>query len=215
MDTTHYVLGTACGPYPFPEMVMWFQSIVGMEAKKQIMDAAGRKPNRVFACVGGGSNSLGIFSGFLDDKNVELVGVDAGGLGLDSGKHASRLVSKDGKVGVAQGMKTVFIENDEGQMLDTHSISAGLDYIGVSPILANYRDEKRVRFEAATDVEVVEALKLVIRKEGIIPALESAHALAWVMKNADRFDRDDVVVINLSGRGDKDVAEVAAMQGRI
>jgi len=209
MDTTHYVLGTACGPYPFPEMVMWFQSIVGMEAKKQIMDAAGRKPNRVFACVGGGSNSLGIFSGFLDDKNVELVGVEAGGLGLDSGKHASRLVSKDGKVGVAQGMKTVFIENDEGQMLDTHSISAGLDYIGVSPILANYRDEKRVRFEAATDVEVVEALKLVIRKEGIIPALESSHAFAQAIKEAPTMRKDEIIIVNQSGRGDKDIFIIA------
>lgn len=209
MDTTHYVLGTACGPHPFPEMVTWFQSIVGEEAKKQIMAAEGKLPTRVYACVGGGSNSLGIFSGFLDGKGVECVGVEAGGLGLDSGKHAARLVAKEGKIGVAQGMKTVFVQDAEGQMHDTHSISAGLDYIGVSPILANYHEQKKVRFEAATDAEVVEAVKLTIRKEGIIPALESAHAFAQAIKEAPSMKKDDVVIINQSGRGDKDIFTIA------
>ncbi|MDD5586836.1 MAG: tryptophan synthase subunit beta [Alphaproteobacteria bacterium] len=209
MDTTHYVLGTACGPHPFPEMVSWFQSIVGMEARKQVVAVAGKLPARVYACVGGGSNALGIFAGFFEDSGVELVGVEAGGLGLDSGKHAARLTSKEGKTGVAQGMKTVFVQDGEGQMHETHSISAGLDYIGVSPILANLKDEKRVRFEAATDDEVVEAVRLTIRKEGIIPALESAHAFAQAIKEAPKMKKDDVVVVNQSGRGDKDIFIIA------
>jgi tryptophan synthase beta chain len=209
METTHYALGTACGPHPFPEMVSWFQSIIGEEARKQVLETVGRLPNRVYACVGGGSNSLGIFSGFFEDKSVELIGVEAGGLGLDTGKHAARLVSKEGKIGVAEGMKTVFVQTGEGQMHETHSISAGLDYIGVSPILANLHEEKRVRFEAATDAEVVEAVKLAIQKEGIIPALESAHAFAQAIKEAPRMNKDDIIVINQSGRGDKDIFTVA------
>lgn len=209
MDTTHYALGTACGPHPFPEMVMWFQSIVGEEARRQILEVEGRLPSRVYACVGGGSNALGIFSGFMADKDVELIGVEAGGEGVDTGRHASRLVSKDGRTGVAQGMKTVFVQTEEGQMMDTHSISAGLDYIGVSPILANLKEEGRVRFEAATDAEVVEAVKLTIQKEGIIPALESAHAFAQALKEAPGMKKDEVLVINQSGRGDKDIFTVA------
>lgn len=209
METTHYVFGTACGPYPFPEMVAWFQSIVGDEAKRQIMAAEGKLPTRVFACVGGGSNSLGIFSGFMDDPGVELIGVEAGGYGVNTNKHAVRLLDKIGKIGVAQGMKTVFIQTDEGQMRETHSISAGLDYIGVSPILANLCETKRVRFEAATDEEVVAALKLTIQKEGIIPALESSHAFAQAIKEAPKMKKDDVIVINQSGRGDKDIFTVA------
>jgi len=209
MDTTHYVLGTACGPHPFPEMVAWLQSIIGKETREQVIAATGKLPARVYACVGGGSNSIGIFAGFFDDPGVELVGVEAGGLGLDSGKHATRLISKEGRVGVAQGMKTVFIQNEEGQMLETHSISAGLDYIGVSPILANLKQEGEVRFEAATDTEVVDAVKYVIRKEGIIPALESAHAFAQAFKEAPKMKKDDVIVVNQSGRGDKDIFIVA------
>ncbi|MDD3029408.1 MAG: tryptophan synthase subunit beta [Alphaproteobacteria bacterium] len=209
METTHYVLGTACGPYPFPEMVAWFQSIVGKEAKKQILDVEDRLPNHVYACVGGGSNSLGIFSGFMDDKDVELVGVEAGGLGLDTGKHAARLASKDGKIGIAEGMKTVFLQTEEGQMMETHSISAGLDYVGISPILADLHERKRIRFEAATDDEVVEALRLALRKEGIVPALESAHAFAQAFKEAPRMGKDEIIVINQSGRGDKDIFTVA------
>ncbi len=209
METTHYVLGTACGPHPFPEMVAWFQSIVGQEAREQILKSAGKLPSRVYACVGGGSNSLGIFSGFTNDEGVELVGVEAGGLGLDSGRHAARLCAKEGHIGIAQGMKTIFVQDSEGKMNDTHSISAGLDYIGVSPILAQMQAEKKARFEAATDDEVVEAVKLTIRKEGIVPALESAHAFAQAFKEARKMKKDEVVLVNQSGRGDKDIFIIA------
>jgi tryptophan synthase beta chain len=208
MDTTHYVLGTACGPHPFPEMVSWFQSIIGTEARRQILAVEGKLPARIYACVGGGSNAMGIFSGFFDDP-VELVGVEAGGQGLDSGKHASRLCSKDASVGVAQGYKTYFLQNFEGQMKETHSIAAGLDYIGVSPILAYHKETGRVRFEAATDDEVVAATALTIRKEGVIPALESAHAFVQAFKEAPALSPEDIVIVNQSGRGDKDIFTVA------
>jgi tryptophan synthase beta chain len=208
MDTTHYVLGTACGPHPFPEMVSFFQSIIGKEAREQILERERKLPARIYACVGGGSNALGIFQSFLDDP-VELVGVEAAGKGLASGRHASRLSSKDASVGVAQGYKTYFIQNGDGQMKETHSVAAGLDYIGVSPILANFKETGRIRFEAATDKEVVEALALTLRKEGVIPALESAHAFAQAFKEAPGMSGDDVVVINQSGRGDKDIFTVA------
>lgn len=208
MDDTHYVLGTACGAHPFPEMVSYFQSIIGQEARRQIMDREGRLPNRVYACVGGGSNALGIFSGFIDDP-VELIGVEAGGKGLETGRHASRLASKDATPGVAQGYKTYFLQNNEGQMKETHSVAAGLDYVGVSPILASLREEKRVRFEAATDKEVLEAFSLTLEKEGLIPALESSHAFAQAFKEAPDLGEDDIIIINQSGRGDKDIFTVA------
>ena len=208
MDTTHYVLGTACGPHPFPEMVAWFQSIIGTEARKQILEREGRLPKRVYACVGGGSNAMGLFSGFMDDP-VELVGVEAGGKGLDSGLHAARLSSRDASVGVAQGYKTYFLQDNDGQMRDTHSISAGLDYVGVSPILAHLKTIGRARFEAATDTEVLDAVTLTMRKEGLIPALESSHAFAQAFKEASTMAKDDIVIINQSGRGDKDIFTVA------
>lgn len=208
MDTTHYVLGTACGPHPFPEMVSYFQSIIGKEARKQILDREKKLPSRVYACVGGGSNALGIFQAFLDDP-VKLVGVEAGGHGLDSGQHATRLSSKDASVGVAQGYKTYFLQNADGQMKETHSVAAGLDYVGVSPILAHLKEKGRVRFEAATDREVVDALSLTIQKEGLIPALESAHAFAQAFKEVSDINRGDAVIINQSGRGDKDIFTVA------
>lgn len=208
MDTTHYVLGTACGPHPFPEMVTYFQSIIGAEAREQIVKAEGCLPNKVFACVGGGSNAMGLFSGFLDDP-VELVGVEAGGKGLNSGEHASRLCAKDASVGVAQGYKTYFLQNADGQMQETHSIAAGLDYVGVSPILSNFHEAGKARFEAATDQEVVEAVSLSMRKEGLIPALESAHAFAQAFKEAPNMTKDEVIIINQSGRGDKDIFTVA------
>jgi len=208
MDDTHYVLGTACGPHPFPEMVTYFQSIIGEEARSQVSALAGRLPTRVYACVGGGSNAMGIFSGFLDD-DVELVGVEAAGRGLDTGEHAARLASSDASVGVAQGYKTYFLQDDDGQMRETHSVAAGLDYVGVSPILSNLKEDGRVRFEAATDDEVMEALSLTIRKEGLIPALESAHAFVQAFKEAPQLSRDDVIVINQSGRGDKDIFTIA------
>ncbi len=208
MDTTHYVLGTACGPHPFPEMVSFLQSIIGIEARKQILEKEGRLPSRIYACVGGGSNALGIFKAFLDDP-VELVGVEAGGKGLDTGKHASRLSSKDASIGVAQGYKTYFIQDNDGQMKETHSVAAGLDYVGVSPILAQFAESGRVRFEAATDREVVDALSLTIKKEGLIPALESAHAFAQAFKEAPSMSKEDIILINQSGRGDKDIFTVA------
>jgi tryptophan synthase beta chain len=208
MDQTHYVLGTACGPHPFPEMVTYFQSIVGREARRQLLEVTGGLPARVYACVGGGSNALGIFSGFTEDP-VELVGVEAAGRGLETGQHAARLASRDASVGVAQGYKTYFLQNEDGQMRPTHSVAAGLDYVGVSPILAHYHTSGRVRFEAATDREVVQALALAARKEGLIPALESAHAFAQAFKEASSLASDQVLLINQSGRGDKDIFTVA------
>ena len=208
IDTTHYVFGTACGPAPFPEMVAWFQSIISKEAIEQITRQHGKLPARIYACVGGGSNAMGAFTHFLD-KDVELVGVEAGGYGLDSGRHAARLCGKDASPGVAQGYKTMFLQNDDGQMLETHSVSAGLDYVGVSPILTDLWEKKRVRFEAATDKEVMEALDLTMRMEGIIPALESAHAFVQAFKEAPELGTDQAIVINMSGRGDKDIFTIA------
>ena len=212
MESTHYVIGTACGPHPFPEMVAYFQSIIGREARGQILEQEGRLPTRVYACVGGGSNALGIFSGFHDDP-VELVGVEAGGRGLASGKHAARLASTDGSIGVAQGYKTYFLQDMEGRMKESHSVAAGLDYVGVSPILSSMRDSRRVRFEAATDEEVLKAFSLVARKEGLVPALESAHAFAQAFKELPGLGRDDIILVNLSGRGDKDIITVADALG--
>jgi len=209
MDDTHYVMGTVCGPHPFPAMVAWFQSIIGREACGQIKQQFGRQPSRVYACVGGGSNAMGIFQGFLDNPAVELVGVEAGGKGLDSGMHASRLAAKDGSPGVAQGYKTMFLQNSDGQMMDTHSVAAGLDYVGVSPILADLWQQKRVRFSAATDAEVMAALDLTMKKEGIIPALESAHAFVQAFKEAGDMGPDEAIIINMSGRGDKDIFTIA------
>ena len=209
MHDTHYVLGTACGPHPFPTMVSYFQSIIGQEARRQVLAAAGRLPRRVYACVGGGSNAMGIFSGFLDDAAVELVGVEAGGEGLDTGRHAARLASTDASIGVAQGYKTYFLQDEDGQMRETHSVAAGLDYVGVSPILAHLKQAGRVRFEAATDREVVDALALTMKMEGLIPALESSHAFARAFAEAPGLLPDDVIVINQSGRGDKDIFTVA------
>jgi tryptophan synthase beta chain len=209
MDSTHYVMGTVCGPHPFPELVAWFQSVIGQEARKQILESFGRLPSRVYACVGGGSNAMGIFQGFLADPEVELIGVEAGGRGLETGQHAARLASSDASEGVAQGYKTMFLQDTDGQMLDTHSVAAGLDYIGVSPILAELWENGRVRFAAATDREVMEALALTIRREGIIPALESAHAFVQAFKEAGRLSPDEAVIINQSGRGDKDIFTIA------
>lgn len=208
MKTTHYVLGTVCGPHPFPEMVAWFQSIIGKEAREQILHFAKKLPEKIYACVGGGSNAMGIFSGFLSDP-VELVGVEAGGKGLDTGHHASRLSSDDASVGIAQGYKTYFLQDSDGQMKETHSVAAGLDYVGVSPILANLKEKGRVRFESAADEEVVEALSLTVKKEGLIPAMESAHAFAQAFKEVPHLSPDDCIIINQSGRGDKDIFIIA------
>jgi tryptophan synthase beta chain len=209
MDDTHYVMGTVCGPHPFPEMVAWFQSIIGREAKEQSLKYAGRLPAAVYACVGGGSNAMGIFQDFLDDEEVQLVGVEAGGKGVDSGMHATRLSGGDASPGIAQGYKTMFLQNGDGQMMDTHSVAAGLDYVGVWPILTDLRDRGRVRFESATDAEVLEALGVTMKKEGIIPALESAHAFVQAFKEAGNASREEAFIINMSGRGDKDIFTIA------
>ena len=206
---THYLLGTVCGPHPFPEMVATFQKIIGEEARKQILEKEDRLPNAVYACVGGGSNAAGIFQGFIDDENVELIGVEAGGKGKKIGDHAVRLAFDYASVGIAQGYKSYFIQNDDGQLQKTHSISAGLDYVGVSPIMCNLRDSGRARFEAATDDEVISAHSLTMKKEGIIPALESAHAFAQCFKEISKYTKDDIVIINQSGRGDKDIFTIA------
>ena len=209
MTDTHYVLGTACGPHPFPQIVAYFQRIIGEESREQLLDSVGCLPDRVYACVGGGSNATGLFLGFLDDAAVELVGVEAGGRGLETGEHAARLAGLVGTPGVAQGYKTFFFQDAEGQMRHTHSVSAGLDYIGVSPILAHLAEIGRVRIEAATDVEVIAALKQMMRSEGIIGALESTHALAGALREVGEMTPDQVVLIGLSGRGDKDIFTIA------
>ncbi|MFH1569277.1 MAG: tryptophan synthase subunit beta [Gemmatimonadota bacterium] len=205
MQDTHYVLGTACGPHPFPQIVAYFQRVIGAESRQQMQARLGRLPDRVYACVGGGSNATGIFLGFLDDPEVELVGVEAGGRGLDSGQHAVRIASGSASAGVAQGYKTYFLQDADGQMRHTHSVSAGLDYIGVSPILAWLHDVGRVRFAAATDDQVVAAFGRLLRAEGIISALESAHAVATALDEVGRMSPEQAVLINLSGRGDKDI----------
>jgi tryptophan synthase beta chain len=209
MDDTHYVLGTACGPHPFPEMVSWFQSIIGTEAREQFRVLNGSLPNRVYACVGGGSNAIGIFQGFFNDIEVELVGCEAGGFGPGAGNHASRLAYKDASVGVAQGYKTYFLQNEDGNMMHTHSVAAGLDYIGVNPILVDQWEKGRIRFEAVTDQEVTEALKLTMETEGLIPALESCHGFAQAIKEAAQMSPNESVLINMSGRGDKDIFTIA------
>ncbi|TBV82197.1 MAG: tryptophan synthase subunit beta [Desulfobulbaceae bacterium] len=209
MDCTHYVMGTVCGPHPFPEMVAWFQKIIGDEARRQILAIHGKLPARIYACVGGGSNAVGIFQGFLADNGVELAGVEAGGKGLASGLHAARLAGSDASPGVAQGYKTMFLQDEDGQMLDTHSVAAGLDYIGVSPILVDLWEQGRVRFSAATDDEVMAALQLTIRSEGIIPALESAHAFVQAFKEVGDLPPEEAIIINQSGRGDKDIFTIA------
>ena len=208
MADTHYVLGTVCGPHPFPLMVTWFQSIIGTEARQQILDQTGELPSRVYACIGGGSNASGIFSGFMED-DVELVGIEAGGRGLESGQHAARIAGGHGHIGIAQGYKTYFIQDREGQMQDTHSISAGLDYIGIGPILAWLHQQGRVRFASATDEAVIEAFKLTLHAEGIIPALESAHAIAGLIQESGNIDKRQKILVNVSGRGDKDIFTIA------
>lgn len=209
MDDTHYVLGTACGPHPFPEIVAYFQSIIGHEARQQLLEQTGALPDRVYACIGGGSNAIGIFQGFLQDASVELVGCEAGGLGEGIGRHAARLAYPDASVGVAQGYKTFFLQDEQGNMLETQSVAAGLDYIGISPIFAHLAEEKRVRFAAATNAEVTQALRLVMATEGLIPALESTHAFAKAIEEAPTMSPQQSILINQSGRGDKDIFTVA------
>ncbi|HGY56377.1 MAG TPA: tryptophan synthase subunit beta [Caldithrix abyssi] len=200
---THYLLGSALGPHPYPDMVREFQSVIGRETKQQIWEAEGRLPDVCIACVGGGSNAIGLFSAFLDDE-VELVGVEAGGHGPDSGQHAIRM-SGIAKTGIVQAYKSFFLQDENGSLLPTHSVSAGLDYAGIGPQLAYLAETGRVRFTYATDEEALKAVELTARKEGIIPALESAHALAEVIKRASSLSQDALLVVNISGRGEKDL----------
>jgi tryptophan synthase beta chain len=206
---TYYLIGSVVGPHPYPLMVRDFQSVIGKESRAQILKKEGRLPDSIVACVGGGSNAIGIFHPFLND-NVELIGVEAGGKGIETGEHSATLCAGD--AGVLHGALSYLLQDTEGQVLPTHSVSAGLDYPGVGPEHAMLKDSGRVTYSAVNDSEVLHAFRYLSRMEGIIPALESAHAVAYVIENSDRFDRDDIVIINLSGRGDKDVAEVAQMR---
>jgi tryptophan synthase beta chain len=208
--TTHYVLGTVFGPHPYPSMVRDFQSVIGREARKQILAAEGRLPDYLIACVGGGSNALGLFHDFLKDK-VKMTGVEAGGHGISSGEHAARFAG--GSVGVFQGCKSYLLQDRAGNVLGTHSVSAGLDYASVGPEHAFLKDTGRIQYTYATDDEALSAFELLSRKEGIIPALESAHALAETVKLAPGLPRDNIIIVNLSGRGDKDVEHVARIKG--
>ncbi len=208
---THYVLGTVFGPHPFPLMVRDFQSVIGREAKKQIMKFEGRLPDCLVACVGGGSNAMGLFHEFLNDPSVKMYGVEAGGLGIEPGKHAARFAG--GSLGILQGSKTFVLQDDQGQIELTHSVSAGLDYAAVGPEHAFYHDSGRIEYAYAIDEEALEAFDLLSRLEGIIPALESAHAVAYCLKLAPSLGKENVVIVNLSGRGDKDVMQVAKIRG--
>lgn len=207
--TTHYLIGSAVGPHPYPAMVHRFQSVIGREAREQILAATGKLPDAVVACIGGGSNSIGVFSAFLDDKDVALIGVEAAGDGLDTDRHAATLTL--GKPGVLHGMYTYIVQDDNGFVVPTHSVSAGLDYPGIGPEHSHLKDTGRVRYESATDAETLEAFVALSRMEGIIPALESSHALAYVAKLAPTMAKDAVIVMCLSGRGDKDVQQVAGL----
>jgi len=210
---THYCIGSAVGPHPYPWMVQRFQAIIGVEARRQVLEAAGRLPDAVVACVGGGSNAMGIFSGFLEDAEVALVGVEAAGKGLSSGEHAASLVA--GRPGVLHGSRSYLLQDEDGQVREAYSISAGLDYPGVGPEHAWLKESGRARYVAVSDAEALEAFNALARLEGIVPALESAHAVAYGMKLAAELGPDAVVLVNLSGRGDKDVAEVARIQGAV
>ncbi len=206
---TFYIIGSAAGPHPYPMMVRDFQSVIGTEARKQILLAEGRLPDMVVACVGGGSNSLGMFYPFIDDAQVELHGVEAGGHGLDSGAHGATLTKGD--PGVLHGSYSLLLQTPDGQIQEAHSVSAGLDYPGVGPELAHLKRSGRAQFHAVTDDEALEGFKLLSRTEGIIPALESAHAIAFAARYGPTRRRDEVMIINLSGRGDKDVTQAARL----
>ena len=211
VDDTHYIIGTVAGPHPYPMMVRDFQSVIGQEARAQCLQQTGRLPDTLVACVGGGSNAMGLFYPFVDDSSVRFVGVEAGGLGLDTGKHAASLSA--GVPGVLHGNRTYLLEDDDGQIIETHSISAGLDYPGVGPEHAYFKDIGRADYVSVTDDEALAAFRYVTQVEGIMPALESSHALAWVRTYAPRAPRDEIIIVNLSGRGDKDILTVAALDG--
>lgn len=211
VDTTHYLLGTVAGPHPFPEMVRDFHKIIGEEARQQVLDLTGKLPDAVLACVGGGSNAIGIFHRFISDEGVRLIGLEAGGDGIETGRHASTITG--GSVGVLHGTRTYVLQDDSGQTVESHSISAGLDYPGVGPEHAILNDTGRAEYRSITDAEAMEAFSILSKTEGIIPAIESAHALAGAMKIGKELGPDATLLINLSGRGDKDVHSAAQYFG--
>jgi tryptophan synthase beta chain len=211
VDDTYYIIGTVAGPHPYPAMVRDFNSVIGKEAREQILELAGRLPDALIACVGGGSNAMGLFHPFIDDKEVALYGVEAGGDGVETGRHAAPLTA--GKPGVLHGNRTYLMENADGQIIPTHSISAGLDYPGVGPEHAWLKDSGRAQYVAIDDREAMASFHDLTRTEGIIPALESAHALAQAAKLAPAMHPDDLIIVNLSGRGDKDIQTVANIEG--
>ena len=211
VDDTHYIIGSVAGPHPYPMLVRDFQSVIGEEAKAQCLEAEGRLPDLLVACVGGGSNAMGLFFPFVDDDGVDMVGVEAGGEGLAGGRHAAPLSA--GAPGVLHGSRTYVMDDDAGQIVATHSVSAGLDYPGVGPEHAFWKDTGRARYVNVTDYEALAAFRLVTLEEGIMPALESSHAVAWGLAEASRRPSTDIMVINLSGRGDKDIDTVAGIDG--
>ncbi len=209
--TTHYILGSVLGAHPYPMMIRDFQSVIGTEAREQIIEAEGRLPDYLVACVGGGSNAIGLFYPFINDSAIKMVGVEAGGLGIKSGKHAARFAT--GSVGVFQGTRTYLLQDKDGQIKVTHSVSAGLDYSAVGPEHSFYKDMDRIKYTYATDKEALSAFSLLSQIEGIMPALESAHAISYVTKLAPTLPEDSIIIVNLSGRGDKDVQQVASILG--
>ncbi len=211
VQDTHYIIGSALGPHPYPLMVRDFQSVIGIEAKKQILAAEGRLPDAIMACVGGGSNAIGIFHPFINDRGVRLIGIEAGGRGNALGEHAARF--DGGTFGVFQGMASYVLQNDDGQVMGTHSISAGLDYASIGPEHAWLRDLGRAEYHRASDAEALKGLHLLAETEGIIPALESAHAVGKLFDLAPTVPADGIIILNVSGRGDKDVAEIARIEG--
>ncbi len=211
IDDTFYIIGTVAGPHPYPVMVRDFQTVIGREAKQQCLEQAGRLPDALIACVGGGSNAIGLFYPFLDDKDVAIYGVEAGGLGLETGRHAAPLNA--GRPGVLHGNRTYLMEDDNGQIIETHSISAGLDYPGVGPEHSWLKDSGRAKYVVINDDEALQAFHDLTKIEGIMPALESSHALAYAAKLAPKMKKDEIIILNLSGRGDKDIQTVATLEG--
>ena len=210
-ETTFYCIGTVAGPHPYPAMVRDFQCVIGNEVRKQMLEAEGRLPDTLVACIGGGSNAMGLFHPFLDDKSVRIIGVEAGGKGIETGEHAASLTG--GRPGVLHGNRTYLLQDEEGQIPEAHSISAGLDYPGIGPEHSWLKEQGRVEYVSATDNEALDAFQLLCKLEGIIPALEPAHALAHVAKLAPTLPKDNLLVMNLCGRGDKDVFAVAERLG--
>jgi tryptophan synthase beta chain len=211
VDDTHYIIGTVAGPHPYPKLVRDFHAVIGEETRRQSLEQIGRLPDLLVACVGGGSNAIGLFHPFIRDAGVRMVGVEAGGDGLQTGRHAAPLSA--GVPGVLHGNRTYLMEDEDGQIIETHSISAGLDYPGVGPEHAFLKDVSRAEYVAVTDAQAMDAFHRLTRLEGIMPALETSHAIAWVIEEAPRMDPDDVIVVNLSGRGDKDIMTVARRDG--